>query len=54
MRELTIYQDDDGFWVVESKELPGYRAKGKTKEEAIEKMKNMLLFINPCRCEDAH
>lgn len=52
MRELIIYQDNDGLWIAESKEIPGYKVKGKTKEEAIEKIKNALLIIHPCKCED--
>lgn len=52
MRELIIYQDNDGLWIAESKEISGYKVKGKTKEEAIEKIKNALLIIHPCKCED--
>jgi len=51
MREFTIYQDDDGQWVVECKELPGYRAQAETREGALEKMKSALLIFYPCRCE---
>jgi predicted RNase H-like HicB family nuclease len=52
MKQFTIYQDDDGQWVAECEELPGYRATGRTSEEAIEKMKSALLRFYPCRCED--
>jgi len=52
MREFIIYQDDDGQWVAECKELPGYRAQAGTREEALEKMKSALLIFYPCRCED--
>jgi predicted RNase H-like HicB family nuclease len=52
MREFTVYQDDDGNWIAECKELPGYRAVGKSKEEALHKMKAVLLIYHPCRCED--
>lgn len=52
MREFTVYQDDDGSWVAECQELPGYRAIGKSKEEALQKMKAVLLIYHPCRCED--
>jgi hypothetical protein len=52
VRRITIYQDDDGQWVAECEELPGYRAIGTTGEEAIEKMKSALLRFYPCRCED--
>jgi predicted RNase H-like HicB family nuclease len=52
MREFIIYQDDDDKWVAECKELPGYRASGKTKDEALQKIKGALLIYHPCRCED--
>ncbi len=52
MREFTIYQDDDGQWVAECRELPGYRAQAETREAALEKMKSALLIFYPCRCED--
>lgn len=52
MREFTVYQDDDGYWIAECGELPGYRAKGGTREEAMEKIKSALLTYFPCRCED--
>ena len=52
MREFTLYEDDDGSWVAECKELPGYRATGKTKDEAFQKMQSALLIYHPCKCED--
>jgi len=52
MREFIVYEDSDGTWVAESGDLVGYRARGMTKEEAIEKIKAALLIFYPCRCED--
>jgi hypothetical protein len=52
MREFIVYQDDDGSWVAECKELSGYRATGKTKEEVLQKVKHALLIYYPCRCEE--
>jgi predicted RNase H-like HicB family nuclease len=52
MRELIVYQDNDGQWVAECPEMPGYRAKAGSKEEAVEKMKAALLVFFPCKCED--
>jgi predicted RNase H-like HicB family nuclease len=52
MRDFVIYQDDDGTWRAECRELPGYTAKGRTKDEALEKIKSALLRFYPCRCED--
>lgn len=52
MREFIIFQDDDGDWVAECREVPGYRVKAKTRDEALEKIKSVLLIYYPCRCED--
>lgn len=52
MREFTLYEDEDGSWVAECKELPGYRAAGKTKDEALQKIEHALLLYHPCRCGD--
>lgn len=52
MRDLIIYQVDDNLWIAESGEIPGYRGKGKTREEAIEKIRAALLIYNPCKCEE--
>ena len=52
MREFIIYQDDNDQWVAEAKDLPGYHATGKTQQEALEKIKSVLLIYHPCRCEE--
>lgn len=52
MREFIIYQDKDGLWIAECREIQGFRATGRTKREAIEKIKAALLMYKPCRCED--
>ncbi len=52
MREFIVYQDNDEQWVAECREIPGYRAKAATKEEAMEKIKSALLIYHPCKCED--
>ena len=52
MREFIIYDSGDGEWTAECMEIPGYRGKGATKEEAIEKVKAALLIYHPCKCED--
>jgi len=51
MREFTLYQDNEGQWVAECAELPGLRVTGRTREEAIEKIKAALLIYYPCRCD---
>jgi len=35
MRQILLYQGEDGYWVVECPSLPGCITQGKTKEEAI-------------------
>jgi predicted RNase H-like HicB family nuclease len=52
MRDFILYEDNSGEWVAECREIPGYRARGRTKEEAIEKIKAALLVFYPCKCED--
>ncbi|MHB8882767.1 MAG: type II toxin-antitoxin system HicB family antitoxin [Thermodesulfovibrionales bacterium] len=52
MREFTVYQDDDGQWVAQCRELPGVRVRGGSEAEAIEKIKKALLVYYPCRCEE--
>lgn len=52
MREFLIYQDDDGAWVAEAKELPGVHMRGATQKEALEKIQAALKIYYPCRCED--
>ncbi|MDA8105921.1 MAG: type II toxin-antitoxin system HicB family antitoxin [Nitrospiraceae bacterium] len=45
MREFIVYQDNDGQWGAECQEMPGYRARAGSKEEAVEKMKAALLVF---------
>jgi len=52
MREFSIYQDDDGTWIAEAQELPGMRMRGKTQNEALEKIQAALKTYYPCTCED--
>lgn len=52
MREFIVYQDNEGNWVAECGELVGYKARGSTKEEAIDKLKSALLVFYPCKCEE--
>jgi len=48
MKELTLYQEDDGTWVASSSRLPGYVAKAKTPEEAIDRFKKAFSMYFPC------
>lgn len=48
MKEFVIYQDDNGDWVVTSDRMPGFIAKGKTQNEALDKMKQAMRVYFPC------
>jgi predicted RNase H-like HicB family nuclease len=42
MRQVVIYPGEDGYWVVECPSLPGCISQGKTKEEAIENIREAI------------
>jgi predicted RNase H-like HicB family nuclease len=42
MRQVLIYQGEDGWWIVECPSLPGCISQGKTKEEAINNTKEAI------------
>ena len=42
MRQIALYRGEDGYWVVECLSLPGCISQGKTKEEAIENIKEAI------------
>ena len=47
MREVIIHPGEDGYWVVECPSLPGCISQGKTKEEAINNIKEDIQgYIN--------
>lgn len=53
MKEFTIYQDEEGNWVVTSDKIPGFAARGKTRQDAIDKMKQAFRMYYPCgECKD--
>ncbi|MGQ9554435.1 MAG: type II toxin-antitoxin system HicB family antitoxin [Anaerolineae bacterium] len=46
MRQVIIYPGEDGYWVAECPSLPPCISQGKTKEEAIENIKEAIqLYI---------
>lgn len=46
MRQVLLYQDEDGIWCAEVPSLPGCFSDGETREEAIENIKEAIqLFI---------
>ena len=42
MRQVIIYHGEDGYWVAECPSLPGCISQGKTKEEAIQNIKEAI------------
>jgi predicted RNase H-like HicB family nuclease len=46
MRNVLLYTDADGNWIAEVLSLPGCHSDGKTREEAIERVKEAIeLYI---------
>ncbi len=46
MRQVLIHPGEDGYWVASCPSLPGCHSQGKTKEEALENMKEAIaLFV---------
>ncbi|MBC6435214.1 type II toxin-antitoxin system HicB family antitoxin [Nostoc sp. HG1] len=42
MRQVIVYRDEDGSWVVECPSLKGCISQGKTKEEALSNIKEAI------------
>ena len=42
MRQVMVYPGEDGWWVAECPSLPGCITQGRTKEEAIENVKEAI------------
>jgi predicted RNase H-like HicB family nuclease len=52
MRQVIIYPGEDGFWVAECPSLPGCISQGRSKEEAIEKIKEAIEAYTAALAED--
>jgi len=42
MRQVVLHPGEDGFWVVECPSLPGCVSQGRTKEEALENIREAI------------
>lgn len=42
MRQVIMYKDEDGYWVVECPSLKGCISQGKTKEQALSNIKEAI------------
>jgi predicted RNase H-like HicB family nuclease len=46
MRHVLLYMDEDGVWIAEVPSLPGCVSDGRTREEALERVKEAIeLYI---------
>ncbi len=48
---VTIDRDEDGVWIVECPAIPGCVSQGKTKEEALENIKEAISVCLEVRAE---
>ena len=48
---ITIDRDEDGVWVVECPSIPGCVSQGRTREEAIENVKDAIKGCLEVRAE---
>jgi predicted RNase H-like HicB family nuclease len=42
MRQVILYPGENGYWVVECPSLPGCVSQGKTKEEAVQNIREAI------------
>ncbi|MEH2199540.1 type II toxin-antitoxin system HicB family antitoxin [Nostoc sp.] len=42
MRQVIVYRDEDGYWIVECPSLKGCLSQGKTKQEALANIKEAI------------
>lgn len=42
MRQVILYKDEDGIWIVECPSLKGCVSQGKTKEEALSNVREAI------------
>ena len=42
MRQVVVYPGEDGWWVAECPSLPGCISQGRTKEKAIDSVKEAI------------
>ena len=51
---VTIDRDEDGVWIVECPSIPGCVSQGKTKEEALENIKDAIRLCLQVRVEKGY
>jgi len=56
MRQVMLYPGEDGYWVAEVPSLPGCISQGKTREEAVQNIREAIRVTlrrwrkTTCRC----
>jgi predicted RNase H-like HicB family nuclease len=48
---VTIDRDEDGVWIIECSSIPGCVSQGKSKEEALENIKEAITLCLEVRAE---
>lgn len=48
---ITLDRDEDGVWISECPSIPGCVSQGKTKEEAVENIKDAIALCLEVRAE---
>ena len=52
MREVVVYPGEDGYWVAECPSLPGCISQGKTRETAIDNIKEAIsCYVNALKAD---
>lgn len=50
MRQVLLYQDEDGYWIAEVPSLPGCHSDGETRDEALTNVQEAIaLWIEDAR-----
>ncbi len=52
MRNVLLYTDEDGNWIADVPSLPGCHSDGRTREEAIERVKEAIEVYVEALVED--
>ncbi len=52
--KVTVDKDEDGVWIVECPSIPGCVSQGKTKDEALENIKDAIKLCLEVRAEQSH
>ncbi len=53
MRQAVLYPGQDGYWVVECPSLPGCISQGKTREDAVQNIREAIaLYVESLKDEN--